>query len=387
MFYNMESEKIKYMTDNHHSHITISDETALAIINKGDPGAMQALANNPGIGPNVVAKLFGNYPEQVITNSAWRACAEQDPNFQEEIFAANAQVIPRINNLTPEWFNWLLGAVSGEVRRHTASHPNLPLHLHEKCLKSLDIWLRLGIAENINTNPVYLSTLVADANTAVALAARNNPKHIDNVLSATQQLPHDFEVTPTVMVEGIGEHRDPRDTPPIETNWALVATPQENPAVDSQTGKHPFILALLFLGLLCLALGSILLGKTTDQGSNSGQVPVAVRTNQATPKDSAVATAPSPATTATADSDQSATVQDKDKMFGLVFEEAITLGKQASEQAKAAKNSQEWSRIAEIWKESIGLLTTIPPGSKYRISAEERLKSYRTNLILAQRKS
>jgi hypothetical protein len=374
------------MTDNHHSHITISDEAALAIINKGDPGAMQALANNPGIGPHVVAKLFGNYPEQVITNSAWRACAEQDPNFQEEIFAANAQVIPRINNLTPDWFNWLLGAVSGEVRRYTASHPNLPLHLHEKCLKSLDIWLRLGLAENINTNPVYLSTLVADANTAVALAARNNPKYVDNLLSATQQPSHDFEVTPTVMVEGIGEHRDP----PIDTNWALVATPQENPAVDSQTGKHPFVLALLFLGLLCLALGSILLGKNTDKGSNT--VPVAVRTNQATPKDSAVATSPSPSTspstTATADSsNQAAPVQDRDKMFGLVFEEAITLGKQASEQAKVAKNSQEWSKIAEAWQESIDLLTTIPPGSKYRISAEERLKNYRASLKLAQRKS
>jgi hypothetical protein len=376
------------MTDNHHSHITISDEAALAIINKGDPGAMQALANNPGIGPHVVAKLFGNYPEQVITNSAWRACAEQDPNFQEEIFTANAQVIPRINNLTPDWFNWLLGAVSGEVRRYTASHPNLPLHLHEKCLKSLDIWLRLGLAENINTNPVYLSTLVADANTAVALAARNNPKYVDNLLSATQQPSHDFEVTPTVMVEGIGEHRDA----PIDTNWALVATSQENPAMDSQTSKHPFVLALLFLGLLCLALGSILLGKTTDKESNGGQAPVAVRTNQATPNNSAVAISPSPSTssstTATADSsNQSATVQDRDKMFGLVFEEAITLGQQASEQAKVAKNSQEWSKIAETWQESIDLLTTIPTGSKYRISAEERLKNYRASLALAQRKA
>jgi hypothetical protein len=380
------------MTDDRHSHITISDEAALAIINKGDPGAMQALANNPGIGPNIVAKLFGNYPEQVITNSAWRACAEQDPNFQEEIFAANAQVIPRINNLTPDWFNWLLGAVSGEVRRYTASHPNLPPHLHEKCLKSLDIWLRLGLAENINTNPVYLSTLGADANTAVALAARNNPKYVETLLSATQPPVHDFEVTPTVMMEGIGEHRENRDVrdirdTPIETNWALVATPQENPEVDSQSGKHPFVLALLFLGLLCLALGSILLGKSTDQGGNSGQAPVAVRTNQATPKDSAVAKDPSPSTTATTDADQSATVQDRDKMFVLVFEEAITLGKQASEQAKVAKNSQEWSKIAETWQESINLLTTIPPGSKYRISAEERLKNYRASLKLAQRKS
>jgi hypothetical protein len=373
------------MTENRHSHITISDEAALAIINKGDPGAMQALANNPGIGPNVVARLFGNYPEQVITNSAWRACAEQDPNFQEEIFVANAQVIPRINNLTLDWFNWLLESANGEVRRYTARHPSLPLHFHEKCLKSLDIWLRLGLAENINANPVYLSTLAADANTAIALAARHNPKYVDNLLStaATQQPAHDFEVTPTVMVEGIGEHRDT----PIETNWALVPTPQENPAMDSQTGKHPFVLALLFLGLLCLALGSILLGKTTGPGSNSDSVPVAVRTNQATAKETSQATSSSSATTTTSDTEQSAVVQDRDKMFGLIFEEAITLGKKASEQAEVAKNSQEWSKIAELWKEAITLLTTIPPGSKYRISAEERLKNYRASLAVAQRKA
>jgi hypothetical protein len=137
-----------------------------------------------------------------------------------------------------------------------------------------------------------------------------------------------------------------------------------------------------------LALGSILLGKNTDKGSDGGQAPVAVRTNQATPNSSAVAISPSSSTTATANSsDQSATVQDRDKMFGLVFEEAITLGLQASEQAKVAKNSQEWSKIAETWQESIDLLTTIPTGSKYRISAEERLKTYRASLKLAQRRS
>jgi hypothetical protein len=337
-----------------------------------DPEISKSIAQNVFITEAVAIEIFADYPYELLSNTSFTRLGKLNPQFMQDLFTRHYQVVSNLI-LPVTWFRYLLVHPSPDVRRATASNPNLPKQFHEQCVTSQDTALRMGIANNSNLAYNLLSHLRSDPDPQIKAIATQNPGNFSLTIKLPNPAPPAVMTIKTAVENGSvngngngnGAVNSGKDfVAPSMTEIQVFDTPRSTALTQLQVNKSSPVRGLPMLIIAALSLLS--LGLLATLWSLLGQkgtiVPANLPANAQADKSLAADSTP----------------EDLAKM-----NQAIEIANAASLAAKQFPDKPGWKAISSQWTEAIDLLNKIPSNSKIYTAAQAKIRTYRVILATA----
>lgn len=151
-----------------------------------DQKIRQAIAQNPNTPPDVLVKLCGRFPLQVLHNPVLNLILLEIPNFFEKIYDANKLVFYKYK--LPDFFlEWAICNVNETIRTSVASSPTTPEKYLEILSQDTQSFIRLQVAANYNSPAHILEKLAQDRDTSVRKSVARNPNVTTKTLEKLAQ--------------------------------------------------------------------------------------------------------------------------------------------------------------------------------------------------------
>jgi hypothetical protein len=329
-----------------------SDEEALNIIYSGDVEQTMELAKVPTISITILGKLFPLYPSLVMANPVF-SLLMNDQDSLLQLFQENKFIIPSIENLSFEWYSWLLKHPDPEVRELTAKSPGLNQNLHRFCSESDDRNIRAGIAANpAIIHSSILDKLRQDTDPAIQRTAKNN---------SVKQIPPDSVFSESNLGRGLSGVTTAlqalADEPVESDNILFTSTSRDYSGILGADNKmHPIVFVCVLLLLLCAGLGLMLFGSKSDKAVTASNLPVIT---------------PLPVDEA---------------KYAALMSDAMLIAVSNSSKSKDAETPSQWKQVAQEWDNAIESLEKVPPSSGLYKAAQERIDIYRASRSAAKKR-
>jgi hypothetical protein len=134
---------------------------------------LQAVAANPNTPPNVIIKLFKQYPIQVFRNPVLDLSILENPQFLDILCKQNKNIF-NYQGLPLFFLEWATKHKNKDIRANLAASRFTPLYILEILASDQNPDVRIKVVKNNSTPNQILSNLIRDRDEGVRLAVLND---------------------------------------------------------------------------------------------------------------------------------------------------------------------------------------------------------------------
>jgi hypothetical protein len=134
---------------------------------------LQAVATNPNTPPNLLAKLFTQYPTQVFRNPALDLLILENPQFLEILYKQNKSIF-NYQGLPLFFLEWAAKHENKDIRVNLAISPFTPVYILEILACDCNRDVRIKVVKNKSTPSQILCNLIRDRDEGVRLSVLND---------------------------------------------------------------------------------------------------------------------------------------------------------------------------------------------------------------------
>jgi hypothetical protein len=184
------------------------------LINTKSGKIRSAVAQNPNTPPDILLKLFDEFPLHVLNNPVFEFLLIENPNFYDELFQVNRDVFNE-DGLPSSFLKWGVNHSDESIRIAVAKSPNTPQSFLIELAHDKDKDVRHKVAGNYNTPKEILDKLSDDSTISVRIGVAGNPYTSESVLEKLA-VDKDYEVrskvaahekTPMAILEQLAHDR------------------------------------------------------------------------------------------------------------------------------------------------------------------------------------
>jgi hypothetical protein len=151
------------------------------LINTKNGKIRSAVAQNPNTPPDILLKLFDEFPLHVLNNPVFEFLLIENPNFYDELFQVNRDVFNE-DGLPSSFLKWGVNHCDEAIRIAVAKSPNTPQHFLVELAQDEHTDVRCKVARNYNTPKDILDKLSDDNCLNVRIGVAGNPYTSESVL-------------------------------------------------------------------------------------------------------------------------------------------------------------------------------------------------------------
>ncbi|NJL63317.1 MAG: HEAT repeat domain-containing protein [Methylacidiphilales bacterium] len=134
---------------------------------------LQAIAVNPNTPPNILVKLFTQYPTQIFKNPALDLLILENPQFLDILYKQNKNIF-HYQGLPLFFLKWAVQHENKDIRVNLAASSFTPVHILEILASDRNRDVRIKIVKNKSTPNQVLCNLISDRDEGVRLAVLND---------------------------------------------------------------------------------------------------------------------------------------------------------------------------------------------------------------------
>ncbi len=134
-----------------------SEKNLAELIKSGDPAICQQVARHLNASPETLRKLFFQFPQAVLSNSALDLLLLENPNFFTELYTANPNCFNE--TLLSFYLDWAANYDDISIRYSIAIGIKTPQSILDKLAEDRDLSVVECVARNSNTSTETLAKL------------------------------------------------------------------------------------------------------------------------------------------------------------------------------------------------------------------------------------
>ncbi|MEM7725252.1 MAG: HEAT repeat domain-containing protein [Cyanobacteria bacterium P01_A01_bin.45] len=145
----------------------------------------QAVAQNPNTPPDILLKLFDQFPFQVLSNSILNLLLIENPLFLEKLYFSSKSIFDK--KLPLFFIEWAMNHPNKTIRADVAYGSQVSQQYLEKLAKDREYIVRLQVAANNNASIYLLNQLGEDENHYVRETVAKHPQASLSILEKLAQ--------------------------------------------------------------------------------------------------------------------------------------------------------------------------------------------------------
>jgi hypothetical protein len=291
------------------------------------------VAQNENIDISAI-ELVTAYLQNLVENNALAGNTATFPERVEKIFEQEVEQVAKLQiPVASQWWEYLIGHSSPDVRQKAANNPYFPNRLRD-IVPNLDVYVRMGFVFNPTIEPDRLRILSLDKEPSIATVA-------------------------TARLAGLSSQDD---TPaPTRIEQGLYTSFAKKDEKD----VHPIVFVLAIVAILALGVGLTILSpvKKENVGMSASPRGGVVTSPVALPTTTAITNAPDH------------------------YAEAVSIANKASLLATKANSKGDWVAIAALWDSAIFKLRMVSNQDVSYARAQNKILDYETIKDVAKQKS